>query len=335
LHRGFENEALERTPAGSATTPRVTHGDLTVVVVNYGTPDYTIQSVRALLSDGVPADRVVVVDNGSEDDSYFRLEAELADCVLLRIEKNVGYARAANEGTQQLRGVSYLFVNNDAFLHRPGSVSALVAALEDDRVGIVFARVLNPDLTLQPKVAALQTPGVALLRASGLSRLIPNRWQPRWSTHWDHSESREIQASSGVAMLIRGSLWEQLGGFDEEGFMYGEDLDACMRARKAGWKVWFCAEAEFVHIGQGSVGRHWGGPTRSEVIGRSEAMMLWKHLSPLRARSALAFIRLGLAIRWLSYSLLRKQAAAASLRGSLRGYGARPEPAEGSRDPLK
>src|ERR1051326_2319317 len=81
--------------------------DLTVVVVNWGTPDLTIRAVRALLEDGVPPHRVVVVDNGSDDDSYARFQRELEHCPALRIEHNIGYARAANAGARMLPGSAY------------------------------------------------------------------------------------------------------------------------------------------------------------------------------------------------------------------------------------
>jgi N-acetylglucosaminyl-diphospho-decaprenol L-rhamnosyltransferase len=293
---------------------------ITAVIVNWETPDYTLRSATALQDDGVPPNRLVVVDNGSSDSSYERLLAELPGSVVTSLKENVGYTRAANMGARVLPGASYLFVNNDAFVHAPGSVLAMLAALRDESVGVVVPRILNEDLTLQPKVVPAQTPGVALVRASGLSRLIPNRWQPLWSTHWDHSESREIQASSGVVMLVRGATWEDLGAFDERIFLYAEDLDFCWRARNSGWKVWFASDAEFVHLGSASTRRHWASPERAEMIARSEASMIRRHQSTLVARLTLAFLSAGVAARWLFFVLARRKEASAALRATLLGY---------------
>ena len=160
---------------------------LTVVISNWGTPDLTIRSARAVIEDGVPAERVVVVDNGSEDDSYARFQDELADCELVRLEENIGFARASNLGARTLPGDAYLFLNNDAFVEKPGSVAALLACLEDEEVGVAAPRILNPDLSLQPTVVPTSSPLVELVRASGLSRFVPNGAQPSWSTHWDHA----------------------------------------------------------------------------------------------------------------------------------------------------
>ena len=305
------------------TSPELT--GLTAVVVNWNTPDYTIRSAEALIADGVPPDRVVVVDNGSHDDSFEQFQQRLGDCVLVKLERNIGYGRAANRGARELRGEHYLFVNNDAFVHATGSVGRLVANLADERIGVVVPRLLNVDFTLQPSVSPTHSPAVALVRASGLSRFIPNRWQPSWSTHWNHDTSREVEAVLGAVVLVRGETWERLGGYDERIYMYAEDLDLCWRARRHGWRVWFCAEAEFVHIGNISTRQAWADPRRGELIGRSEAGMIRRNLPPWSAQLTLWLISGGIAGRWLVRRALGQKEAAASLRGSLRGFLSRSE----------
>lgn len=293
---------------------------LTVVIANWGTPDLTIRSAKAAIADGVPAEQVVVVDNGSEDDSYARFQDELRECELVRLEENIGFARASNLGARTLPGDAYLFVNNDAFVEKPGSVAALLACLNDERVGIVAPRVLNPDLTLQPTVVPTSSPLVELVRASGLSRFLPNTVQPSWSTHWDHASAREVKAVNGAVLLVRAPTWDELGGFDEQAYMYAEDLDLCWRAGRRGWKVWFTPEAAFVHLGNVASGRHWSTPTRAEMIGRAEASMIRRHLSRPSATVTVSLIAAGLAARWALFTVLRNREAADSLRGGLRGY---------------
>ena len=293
--------------------------ELSVVILNWNTADFTIRSVTSLESDGVPRSRIVVVDNGSTDDSVEQFERELDGVVLVRVEQNMGFARASNLGARTLPGSSYLFVNSDAFLHRPGSVDRLVAALEDPHVGIVAPRVLNMDGTLQPSVVPLSTPGVALIRATGASRLVPNRWQPSWSTHWDHSTSREIQAANGAVLLVRAETFDALDGFDERMHMYAEELDLFWRARRLGWRGWFVHDAEFLHVGAGSTGGDRMDPARAERIGRSEAAMLRRNLSPASARLTLAFMAGGLQARRAWFRARRNDPAAAEMEGSLRG----------------
>jgi N-acetylglucosaminyl-diphospho-decaprenol L-rhamnosyltransferase len=293
---------------------------LTVVITNFGTPGLTIRSAQAVIADGVPAERVVVVDNGSEDNSFELFQAGLPACVLVRFEQNLGYARGMNLGARKLHGEAYLLLNNDAFVHGPGSVRRMLACLEDEQVGVVAPLILNDDQTLQPSVVPTNSPGVALVRASGLSRFIPNRLQPAWGTHWDHAAAREIQAVNGAVLLVRGRTWEQLGGFDERTYMYAEDLDLCWRARRRGWKVWFTPEAAFVHLGSATARRQWANRQRAEVISRAEASIIRRHLSRPSALLTLGFISAGLAVRWVLFTLTRDRDAADSVRGGLRGY---------------
>src|SRR5581483_11629870 len=194
--------------------------ELAAVVVNWGTAELTIRCVRALVADGVPPGRVVVVDNGSEDDSHARLRRELPECPHLRIEKNVGYARAANAGARLLPGASaYLFVNNDAFVHRPGSVPALVASLGDASVGIVVARILNEDLTLQRQTVPIRTPAwrspsppasrgsspTAGSRAGGGAGTIPSRARSPPRAPWPCSSAARRGSVSGASRSWPGS----------------------------------------------------------------------------------------------------------------------------------
>ena len=257
---------------------------LTAVLLNWRTPDLTLRAVRALIDQGVPPRRIVVVDNASDDGSLQRFENELSESRIVALEENVGFARANNLGAQSLSGDAYLFVNSDAFAHSQGSVGRLLTAFDDPAVGLAVPRLLNEDLTLQPSVVPNSTPLPELVRASGISRLVPNRYQPSFGTHWDHSESRMIQAASGPVMLVRGAAWHGLGGFDERTFMYAEDLDLFRRAEKLGWRVRFVADAEFVHVGRASADQRWSAPERAERKARAEAAMIRDHLGPVRAR---------------------------------------------------
>ena len=297
---------------------------LTAVVLNWNTPELTARCVRSLVDDGVPADRVVVVDNGSTDGSAALLADALPASPLLALDENVGFARGTNAGAAALAGSAYLLVNSDAFVHRPGSVRRLLDALEaEPRVGIAVPRLLNPDLSVQQSVAPLASPAVALAQASGLSRLVPNRWQPDWSTHWDHGTERDVEAAAGPVMLVRGETWSALGGLDETAFMYAEDRDLCWRAARAGWRVRFTPAAEFVHLGSASAASRWTDAARAERVGRAEAALVRRQLGPVSATTSLAAIRAGLAARWAAARLLGRADAAASFRASLRGFSAR------------
>ena len=306
--------------------------ELTAVVVDWNLPDHTVRCVHALLDDGLPAGRVVVVENGPTEENWSRVSSELSSSVLVRVETNVGFAAANNIGARALPGRAYLLVNNDAFVHVPGSVGRLLAALGRDRVGVVVPRLVNDDLSLQPTVTPFTTPVTALVRASGLSRFVPDRWKAELTTYWDHGSSREIDQAIGAVMLVEGRLWEELEGLCETSFMYAEDLDLCWRVRERGRKTWFEAQAEFVHLGGTSSAVRWSGRERAREISQAERALIRDHLSRGDAATTLAFMRLGVAARLVYSRLVRNEAAAAEYRGALEGLsGARDEKANGAR----
>jgi N-acetylglucosaminyl-diphospho-decaprenol L-rhamnosyltransferase len=307
-------------PSSPASEADSRFARITAVVLNWDEPELTVRCVEALVGDGMPPGRIVVVDNGSQGDSVAQFERRLSDCVLVRLPTNVGIARAVNIGAARLEGDDYLILNNDAFVHAPESLARLVEALRRDRVGIAVPRTLNEDLTLQPSVVALAGPATALVGALGLARLVPNRWQPKWSTHWDHGESRAIDAASGAVYAVRGDVWRELGGMSERRLMYGEDIDLCRRARARGWSIWFERDATFVHLGSSTVSQHWDDTARARMIARSEVAALRSELSPVRAWTTLTLLAAGVGARWLVFSLAGRRRRAAVFRAVLGGY---------------
>jgi hypothetical protein len=294
---------------------------ITAVILNWRTPEYALRAAGALRRDGVRAERIVIVDNASCDDSLDRFAAGAEGSIVLAMATNVGFAAANNAGARALpASQAYLIINSDAFVHRPGAVSRLMAALEDPAVGIAVPRLLNPDLTLQPSVAPLSAPLPELVRASGLSRWVPNRLQPSLSTHWDHASSRRIQAAVGPVLLVRASTWEQLGGFDERLYMYAEDLDLFRRASQLGWQAQFVAAAEFVHLGGASAQGRWTAVARAERVARAEAQTIVTHLSPGRARLTLSLMAAGVGLRGLVSVLRGRRQDARTYWAWVRGY---------------
>ena len=289
------------------------------VVVNWRLPALTTRCVDSLVADGVPPARIVVVDDGSGDGSAERLAAAHPESVHVPLETNVGYGKAANAGARALPSEVYAFVNNDAYVHRPGSTARLVQTVTRDGVGLAVPRLLNEDLSLQPSVVPLTSPANALVRATGLSRLIPNRWQPDWSTHWDHSHSRDIQCVTGAVVAVRGELWEAVGGFASKTAMYAEELHLFWRARELGWRARFVADAEFVHLGNTSAAMLWSSVGRAEAMGTAEALALRELMSPARARLTIAFIAAGLVARVPVFAAMRGLDAARGIRAYLRG----------------
>jgi GT2 family glycosyltransferase len=182
---------------------------------------------------------------------------------------------------------------------------------------LVVPRLLNEDLTLQRNVVPRSSIAVEVVRASGLSRLVTN---PRWSTHWDHGQAREIDCAIGAVVLVRADAWADLDGFDERRFMYAEDLDLFWRARERGWPIWFEPAATFVHLGGASAGRRWSSPERASRVASAEAEMMRAHTNRSLAAGTLAVMAAGTAARSAVARVTGKRERARELAAYTRGY---------------
>ncbi len=223
--------------------------DLSVIVVNWNTCrllEACLQSVEAARKD--LAVDVLVVDNGSTDGSVELVRERFPADELIANAGNRGYAGANNQAVERARGRYLFLLNSDAEVET-AALRALVAYADDHpEAGVIGPKLLNPDGTLQPSGGRFPTPASTIASLLGLNRLTG---RPRYGTGRDYSVPAEVDEVSGAAMLIRREVIDQIGGLDE-GFAWGyEDVDYCLRARRAGWRVHYVPDARVMH--------HWGG----------------------------------------------------------------------------
>ena len=209
---------------------------MSVVVVNYRTPDLTAEAVRSALAEPEVVE-AVVVDNGSGDGSVEELSAKLSGLAgrVGSLQEKHGFGGGADRGGADARGIALLFLNSDAVV-KPGSIRRMVDGLGPE-VGAVAPLIVGPD-GRTPQVDAFGSfPSLRtlLLRTN---RHPDDEVEPDWV--------------SGVALLMKRSTFERLGGFDEAYRMYLEDVDLCRRIRRAGLIVRRARDAEVVHLGGGS-----------------------------------------------------------------------------------
>ena len=217
------------------------------VVVNYNAAELLPRCVASLKGDGV--DTVVVVDNGSTDDSRAAVDRAGVDVTWVDAGGNLGYGRAANLGARS-SAAPFLLICNADLIVRPGTIKSLVDAVADDaEIAIAGPRLLNPDGSVYPSARVF--PSIVDAVGHGVLGLVwqRNRFSRRYRLlDWDHAEARAVDWVSGACFLIRRQAWDQLSGFDPVFFMYMEDVDLCWRARRAGWRVLYEPAGEVAHV---------------------------------------------------------------------------------------
>jgi N-acetylglucosaminyl-diphospho-decaprenol L-rhamnosyltransferase len=219
--------------------------ELSVIVVNWNTCrllEACLQSVDAARHD--LAVEVFVVDNGSTDGSVDLVRQRFPAVELIANAGNRGFSAANNQAVERARGRYLLLLNSDAAVETDALRTLVAYANEHPEAGVIGPKLLNPDGTLQPSGGHFPTPASTVASLLGLNRLTG---RPRYGTTRDYSKPAEVDEVSGAAMLIRRGVIDQIGGLDE-GFAWGyEDVDFCLRARRAGWRVHYVPAARVLH----------------------------------------------------------------------------------------
>ena len=222
---------------------------VTVVVVSYNTREALQRCLAALR--GIA---IVVVDNGSEDDSARMVRQEFPSVELIETGENLGFARANNVGAARATTPLVLFLNSDAYAD-PGAVERLAAAFEDETVVAAGGRLRNPDGSLQDSVAGRLTLRAVLLEQTLLERLFGGYWKTR---SLPNDRSSEVEQVMGACLMMR----RDLEPWDERFFLYCEDTDLCRRLRGRG-RILYDPEAGFEHeLGASSRREPWRGIAR-------------------------------------------------------------------------
>lgn len=192
----------------------------------------------------------IVVDNGSSDGSQEMVKRSFPEVHLIQNRENKGFSTATNQGLRIARGNYLLCVNNDTFLY-PDTLPSLVSFMETHPVaGVLGGKILNEDGTVQLSARSFPRLETALFsRGSILTRLFPrNPFSRRYLlTDWDHNSVREVDWVSGSFLMIRRPLLQEVGLFDERFFLYCEDVDYCLRAKEAGYRIYYVPDGRIIH----------------------------------------------------------------------------------------
>jgi GT2 family glycosyltransferase len=296
--------------------------DLSVCIVNWNTRADLEQAVASIFADTAGlALEMVVVDNCSADGSAAMIRERFPSVILIESGGNLGFARGYNLAAGRAAGRHLLMLNPDTVV-QPGALRELVGFLDSHPdAGAAGPRLVNPDGSLQYSCRHFPRPMAALFRNTPLGRLLPaNRFTREYMmTDWDHHAVREVDWLSGAALCIRRLAWEQVGGFDDGFFMYAEDIDWCLRAHQAGWRVCYVPQAVVMHrIGRSS-------------DQRPLAMVIQFHRSMIRFYRKHYARRWPFGLRWLPVAGIWGRAAVVLLQTLWRVAGARARAAQRGR----
>lgn len=195
---------------------------------------------------------LIVVDNGSADDSVAMLERDFPEAILIRNASNLGFTRPMNQALRVAQGDYLLSLNPDTLLQEDVFSPQLAYLRANPEVGISIPKVLNGDGSFQRQCRRGEANAIeALGYHLRLGKLFPkskalNGYLQAWLPE---DEIAEVKAVSGSCMLITRSCYAAVGDFDEKIFAYQEDSDYCFRAREKGFKVMYVPTSSIIHFG--------------------------------------------------------------------------------------
>lgn len=230
--------------------------ELSILVISYNTRELTLACLRSVVEQtrGIEYE-ITLVDNLSHDGSADAVAAEFPQMRVICPGKNLGFAGGNNLAAREARGEWLLLLNPDTIILDGAVQKALAFARARPEAAIVGGRTFYADGSLNyTSCHGRPTPWSLLCMGLGLSSVFRRSrlFNPESLGRWRRDSVERVDAITGCFLLVRRALWGQLGGLDESFFMYGEETDFCLRAKRAGHECWICPEATLIHFGGAS-----------------------------------------------------------------------------------
>lgn len=242
-----------------------------IVILNWNGWEVLKDCLHSVFALHYSSFEVVVVDNGSRDGSAQMVRSEFPKCLLIQNQENLGFSVASNQGIRLAldRGNDYVMVLNNDTLMDPGCLTFLVERAESGpEIGAVTPKIYFAD---QPD--RLWFAGGTFSYWKGRNGLLG--YKQKNAECWNIPGEKEF--ISGCALLASRNTWEKVGGFDELLFVYGEDVDWSLRARKAGFKLFYEPRAVIWHCESFTVLRNEWHANKMYYYTRNSLVVMWKH----------------------------------------------------------
>ncbi len=219
---------------------------LSVVIVNYNVKDFLQQcllSVQDALKN-IPSE-IIVVDNHSKDASCQMIKEHFKDVILIDNKKNVGFSKANNQGVAMAQGKYVLILNPDTVVAEDTFTKILDFAEKQKNLGVLGVKLIDGTGKFLPESKrGIPTPSIALSKILGFPK---NKLNIYYANTINENEIAQVPILVGAFMLIKTSVYKEVNGFDEDYFMYGEDIDLSYKILKKGYSNFYFGKTVTLH----------------------------------------------------------------------------------------
>ncbi|APY10039.1 glycosyl transferase family 2 [Seonamhaeicola sp. S2-3] len=216
---------------------------LSVVILNYNVRHFLelcLKSVKAAITN-IDAE-IIVVDNNSEDESCSMVKELFPDVILIENKENCGFSKGNNIGVKKAKGDYLCILNPDTVVAEDTFVKLLKFSENKEKLGIVGCKLIDGVGRFLPE-SKRNIPYV-----SAACKKILGNSKKYYANHLTENETGKVDILVGAFMLMKKSIYEDIGGFDEDYFMYGEDIDLSYRVLKSGYQNYYYANTTVVHF---------------------------------------------------------------------------------------
>lgn len=214
--------------------------DLSIIIVNWNTRDLLAQCIESIKTHTKRTSfEIIVVDNFSPDGSSEMVEESFPEVSLIKNTRNNGFGKANNQGLAKAKGKYILFLNSDIALNENCLDEMFDFMEQNPEVAASSCKLTFPDGTLQHSCRKFPSFKTFFLMLLGMRYFFPNMktFREYLMLDWDHSDVKEVDQIMGSFMFIRKDVLDRVGSFDERYWMYFEEVDLCLRIKRAGRKI--------------------------------------------------------------------------------------------------
>lgn len=227
--------------------------DLSIIILSFNTKELTIACINSIIAQykqelDNSQFEIVVVDNASTDATAEAVEKlKTSNVKLIKSAENLGFSKGCNLGAKNASGEYLLFLNSDTEIKDQGFVKMVDFLRKNPNVGILGGALKNEDGSAQPSTGKFYNLFNLFLAMAGLERMGFLRESPR--------QIKKVDWVMGASLMTSRKIFEKIGGFEKELFMYAEDMELCYRANKKGFSTYFFPEVMLFHKERGSSNR--------------------------------------------------------------------------------
>lgn len=282
--------------------------DVSFIIVNYNTKELTKKAIDSIYKFSKNLEfEIILIDNDSEDGSVAHIKKSFPKVKIIENDQNVGFGSANNQGMKQAKGEFIFLFNSDAYLIDDSTQNIINKAREIKSLGAIAPLILNEDRSIQQSGGFFPSLTKIFWWMTFLDDLpfglILNPY------HIDHDrfyqEERELDWITGAAMIIPKAVYNKVGGFDENIFMYGEDIDLSYKIKKSGLNILFSPVSRLVHLGQGSSKKI----SKNAILGEYKGILYFyqKYYSQMALQMVTILLKMGALLRIIAFGLLGRK----------------------------